>query len=231
MSEFLLPDLGEGLREAEIVAWHVGEGDHVVVDQPLVSVETEKAVVEIPSPRAGHIARLRASPKERVLVGAPLVDFEDGPHGETGTVVGSLAGPEPMLSAPTMAASTGTVRASPAVRARARELGVDLADIAPGGPGGSVTLSDVEAAKAPQRPQAVKVLGGARRAMALNMIRAGREVVPRNSFRRCRCHTLVIGSRRYGQAAACDRRGLPRRAVAEFKLRYRHARPTGKFQH
>ena len=53
MSTFDLPDLGEGLQEAEIVAWHVAEGDHVVVDQPLVSVETEKAVVEIPSPQGG----------------------------------------------------------------------------------------------------------------------------------------------------------------------------------
>ena len=51
MSTFNLPDLGEGLQEAELVAWHVAEGDHVVVDQPLVSVETEKAVVEIPSPK------------------------------------------------------------------------------------------------------------------------------------------------------------------------------------
>ena len=60
---FILPDLGEGLREAEIVAWHVAEGDHVVADQPLVSVETDKAVVEIPSPRAGRIARLLAAPQ------------------------------------------------------------------------------------------------------------------------------------------------------------------------
>jgi 2-oxoisovalerate dehydrogenase E2 component (dihydrolipoyl transacylase) len=182
MSEFLLPDLGEGLREAEIVAWHVAEGDHVVVDQPLVSVETEKAVVEIPSPKAGHIARLRASLGEHVMVGAPLVDFEDGPHSETGTVVGSLAGPKPMPSTPTKAASNGTVRASPAVRSRARELGVDLADIAPSGPDRTVTLSDVEAATAMQRPRSVQVLGGARRAMALNMIRAGREVVPAALF-------------------------------------------------
>ena len=53
MGQFLLPDLGEGLEEAEIVAWHVTEGDHVVVDQPIVSVETDKAVVEVPSPQSG----------------------------------------------------------------------------------------------------------------------------------------------------------------------------------
>ena len=56
MRQFLLPDLGEGLEEAEIVAWHVTEGDHVVADQPLVSVETDKAVVELPSPQSGSNA-------------------------------------------------------------------------------------------------------------------------------------------------------------------------------
>src|SRR5437764_12378921 len=76
VSIFALPDLGEGLQEAELVAWHVGEGDHVVADQPLVSVETEKAVVEVPSPQAGKIARLCAQPGERVQVGASLLEFD-----------------------------------------------------------------------------------------------------------------------------------------------------------
>src|SRR5215510_14614103 len=58
MRQFTLPDLGEGLEEAEIVTWYVNEGDHVVIDQPLVSVETDKAVVEIPSPSSGRIAHL-----------------------------------------------------------------------------------------------------------------------------------------------------------------------------
>jgi 2-oxoisovalerate dehydrogenase E2 component (dihydrolipoyl transacylase) len=79
MSVFVLPDLGEGLQEAELVAWHVGEGDHVVADQPLVSVETEKAVVEVPSPQDGKISRLCAQPGDRVKVGGPLVEFEEGP--------------------------------------------------------------------------------------------------------------------------------------------------------
>src|SRR5215470_13041505 len=91
MSTFVLPDLGEGLQEAELVAWHVAEGDHVVADQPLVSVETEKAVVEVPSPQSGRIARLCAQPGERVKVGAPLVEFDEGPRADTGTVVGELA--------------------------------------------------------------------------------------------------------------------------------------------
>ena len=178
MTAFTLPDLGEGLREAEIVAWHVAEGDHVVVDQPLVSVETEKAVVEIPSPRSGHVARLLARAGERIQVGAPLLEFEQGPHAETGTVVGELA-QSPAAAAATQAKSPAPpkVRATPAVRARAHALGVDLAKVEPSGPDGAVTLADVEkiAAAAPERQHALR---GARRSMAANMARAGREVVP-----------------------------------------------------
>ena len=121
MSTFVLPDLGEGLQEAELVAWHVAEGDHVVGDQPLVSVETEKAVVEVPSPQSGRIARLFAKPGERVKVGAALVEFDEGQGADTGTVVGELAAAAPVSRAaepaPTGAAA---VRATPAVRALAR---------------------------------------------------------------------------------------------------------------
>ncbi|HWP25498.1 MAG TPA: dihydrolipoamide acetyltransferase family protein [Xanthobacteraceae bacterium] len=188
MIVFNLPDLGEGLREAEIVAWHVAEGEHVVVDQPLLSVETEKAVVEIPSPRAGHIAKLFVRAGERVPVGAPLLAFEEGPHPESGTVVGELAQPTtaaPPAAAPAAAEVTARtpplaaavkVRAAPAVRALARELGVDLAQVQPTGPDGSITSADVE--KAAAAAAQGTVLRGARRVMAANMARAGREVVP-----------------------------------------------------
>ncbi len=185
MIVFNLPDLGEGLREAEIVAWHVAEGEHVVVDQPLLSVETEKAVVEIPSPRSGHIAQLFVRAGERVPVGAPLLAFEEGPHPETGTVVGELAQPTaaaaPAASAPTAArtpqpAAGPKGRAAPAVRALARELGVDLARVQPTGPDGSITRADVEKAAAAAADSTV--LRGVRRVMAENMARAGREIVP-----------------------------------------------------
>ena len=90
MRQFMLPDLGEGLEEAEIVTWHVNEGDHVVTDQPLVSVETDKAVVEVPSPWSGRIARLFGAKGDLVKVGAPLVEFAEGAEQDTGTVVGEL---------------------------------------------------------------------------------------------------------------------------------------------
>src|SRR5712691_4443298 len=90
MRQFNLPDLGEGLEEAEIVAWYVNEGDHVVVDQPLVSVETDKAVVEVPSPRSGRIAHLFGAKGDLVKVGAPLVEFAEGAQEDPGTVVGEI---------------------------------------------------------------------------------------------------------------------------------------------
>ena len=90
MKTFNLPDLGEGLQEAEIVQWHVGAGDQVVADQPLVSVETDKAVVEVPSPRAGRIRELFGGEGDIVKVGAPLVAFEEVATADTGTVVGAI---------------------------------------------------------------------------------------------------------------------------------------------
>jgi 2-oxoisovalerate dehydrogenase E2 component (dihydrolipoyl transacylase) len=151
-----------------------------VMDQPLVSVETEKAVVEIPSPSAGHIARLLAQPGERVKVGAPLLAFEDGPRTETGAVVGELATPKPAPAGggpAEWAGSPGAVRASPAVRARAHALGVNLSYVRPTGPGGTVTTADVEAAASGAASGAGRtLLHGARHTMARNMARAWREV-------------------------------------------------------
>lgn len=76
MKTFLLPDLGEGLTDSEIVAWRVKEGDAVELNQPLADIETAKAVVELPSPYEGTIAKLHAAEGETVDVGAPLIDFE-----------------------------------------------------------------------------------------------------------------------------------------------------------
>ena len=181
MTTFVLPDLGEGLQEAELVTWHVAEGDHVVADQPLVSVETEKAVVEVPSPQSGRITRLYAQPGEHVRVGAPLVEFGEGQRADTGTVVGELAAataPAPRAAEP---ASTGAaaVRATPAVRALAQRLGVDLNIVAASGPGGAVTSADVErAARTLTEAGPPEPLAGVRRAMAVNLTRSHAEIVP-----------------------------------------------------
>jgi 2-oxoisovalerate dehydrogenase E2 component (dihydrolipoyl transacylase) len=88
MRQFMLPDLGEGLEEAEIVTWHVNEGDHVVTDQPLNSIEADKAVVAVPSPWSGRIVRVFGTKGDLVKVGAPLVEFAEGTEQDTSTVVG-----------------------------------------------------------------------------------------------------------------------------------------------
>lgn len=183
MSSFALPDLGEGLQEAELVAWHVAEGDHVVADQPLVSVETEKAVVEVPSPQSGRIARLIGKPGDRIKVGAPLVIFEEGAHADTGTVVGELgkepAAPPPVAPAALSQPAPPHAEASPAVRAFARDHGIDLGAVQGTGPHGAITRADVERAlAAPRDSGAGEPLKGIRRSMAVNMARAHAEVVP-----------------------------------------------------
>ena len=75
MTRFTLPDLGEGLQEAEIVRWHVAVGDTVKVDQPMVAMETAKAIVEVPSPFDGVIVALHGKPGDTIGTGSPLVDF------------------------------------------------------------------------------------------------------------------------------------------------------------
>src|SRR5690606_713233 len=89
VQQAMSPALGDGLQEAEIVEWHVQPGASVELDQLLVSVETAKAIVEIPSPRAGVISRCFGAPGDVLHVGAPLVEFE-GAGEDSGTVVGSL---------------------------------------------------------------------------------------------------------------------------------------------
>jgi 2-oxoisovalerate dehydrogenase E2 component (dihydrolipoyl transacylase) len=126
---FAMPDLGEGLEEGEIVSWLVAEGDEVALNQPIAEVETAKMTVEIPSPFAGVIAKLHADAGDAVAVGAPLVTFS----------VDAASTDEPV-------APVGSAAATPAVRKRAKDLGVDLATVTGTGPGGRVTSEDVERA-------------------------------------------------------------------------------------
>jgi 2-oxoisovalerate dehydrogenase E2 component (dihydrolipoyl transacylase) len=179
MRQFMLPDLGEGLEEAEIVTWHVNEGDRVVVDQPLVSVETDKAVVEVPSPQSGRIARLFGSKGDLIKVGAPLVEFaEDGQGKDTGTVVGELGQEEKTAREAPTPAPARTLQVLPAVRALARKLEVDLNLVQATGPGGTITRADVErAAKSLAEAGPAEPLRGMRRAMAQRMAAAHAEVV------------------------------------------------------
>ena len=182
MTTFSLPDLGEGLQEAEIVTWHVEVGNDVVADQPLLAVETDKAVVEIPSPRTGRIAALRAAAGDVVAIGAALVDFEDSEVSDSGVIVGALAEEAVRLPdhpLPAAAAHPGAVKAAPAVRALARKHGLDLDAVLGTGPDGSITLADV-AGLADGGPDGApgEPLRGVRRAMARKMAQSHAEVVP-----------------------------------------------------
>lgn len=127
---FVMPDLGEGLQEGEVVAWLVAEDDTVELNQPLVEIETAKATVEVPSPFAGVIERLHGAVGDVVAVGAPLVTFSGVP------------GEAP--SAP----SRANVRATPPVRRLAASLGVDLSTLEGSGPQGRVVAEDVARAAA-----------------------------------------------------------------------------------
>jgi pyruvate dehydrogenase E2 component (dihydrolipoamide acetyltransferase) len=182
---FNLPDLGEGLPDATIVEWHVSEGDTVKLDDSLASMETAKAVVEVPSPYTGKVVKFHGQAGDVIETGSPLADFEPDPnakqraeasggHGggskkkkkaapapepapapapaaeeereDEGTVVGAMASGNAVHVERT--SSAGGVKAVPAVRATARKLKVELAQVTPSGEGGVITMADVKQAAA-----------------------------------------------------------------------------------
>ncbi len=166
MTTFKLPDLGEGLQDAEIVSWHVSLGDHVVADQPLLSVETAKALVEIPSPQSGYIISLFGEAGDVLEIGADLVEFGDQARSDPGAIVGDLQ------------ASDARQKVAPAIRRLAGELGVDISTIKGTGAGGSITRKDVEQAAQPNLENVrIERVSGVRRAMAQTMAKAGGEIV------------------------------------------------------
>lgn len=190
--EFKLPDVGEGLREGEIIRWHAAPGDEVKAHQILVEVQTDKAIVEIPAPVSGTLKRLGGVPGDVIAVGAVLAAIESGspPAEDEASSAASVPSPPPSaLGASPM--TGGRVRASPAVRKLARQRGVDLALVTGTGRRAQVTREDVEAAaaKAPSAPEGettapvrvagedrVEPLRGLRRQIAHTMAAAWREV-------------------------------------------------------
>ncbi len=187
-TEFHLPDVGEGLVEAVIVEWHAAVGDHVDMDGPLVEVETDKAVVEIPSPVAGVLLYRGAEEGQTLavesllaVVGEPGESWEPSPPSQAGTPppVAAPASAEalPIVGTLEEAVSlTGRTQALPAVRKLAAELGVDLDGLRGSGPGGRITEDDVrssgDAGKAVRRVP----MSPTRRAIAENMMRSWREI-------------------------------------------------------
>lgn len=192
MKYFKLPDLGEGLQDAEVVEWHVKVGDKVVVDQALVSVETAKAIVDIPCPQDGIIINLFCQAGETLHIGEPLVEFDCEDDG--GTVVGEMKTAQENDSTSTHSYIIGSVNnssskmesnfnATPAIRALAARLKVDLNQVKPSGAHQLITSEDVE--KAHQNnidhgsPNALK---GVTKFMAKNMAIAHAEVAQVSLF-------------------------------------------------
>ncbi len=166
MREFKLPDLGEGLTEAEIVEWHVSAGQGIKLNQPLVSVETDKAVVEVPSPVSGRVISLHGEPGDVIPVGDVLARFDDGSSpgerrdsalekNDAPGVVGELPSAGVVMADTTASPATTPgkprVKAAPSVRALARELGVDLTHLEGSGPQGRITAGDVARAAPGER--------------------------------------------------------------------------------
>ncbi|SEA17583.1 dihydrolipoamide acetyltransferase family protein [Microbulbifer marinus] len=207
MKIFKLPDLGEGLPDAVVREWHVQEGDHIAAHQSLVTVETAKALVEVPAPWGGTVEKLFAAADETVNVGEPLVGFKEAgapePEAEeeaggrepapaveradSGTVVGKIEQSGAVLGAEVAPSTTPRRLATPAVRALARRLAVDLTGLQPRGE--RFTAAEVravaqqapaaKAAKPADKAEPEKAqMSPARRAMALAMSRARDQVAP-----------------------------------------------------
>jgi 2-oxoisovalerate dehydrogenase E2 component (dihydrolipoyl transacylase) len=170
-----VPDIGEGIAEVELVAWHVKPGDTVVEDQALADVMTDKATVEIPSPVVGKVVALGGEVGQQIAVGAELIRIDaDGADAGKASAVASKGSPAvdvtiteptpPAAPAPAVAASQTPARAraavavpapaaraaedrpiaSPAVRRRAWELGIELKDVTPSGAGGRIMQADLD---------------------------------------------------------------------------------------
>lgn len=194
-----VPDVGEGIAEVELVAWHVQPGDSVAEDQALADVMTDKASVEIPSPVAGRVLALGGAVGQMLAVGAELIRIETsgaaaapaaGPVQAPAPVASPVARPAPEAAparpAPRALPAASPVRtptdrpiASPALRRRAWELGVALKDITPSGPGGRILQADLDAFVATGGPR-----GTTTPAPAIGVERHDEQAIPVIGLRR-----------------------------------------------
>jgi pyruvate dehydrogenase E2 component (dihydrolipoyllysine-residue acetyltransferase) len=219
--EFRLPDVGEGIATAEILTWHVAEGDHVTEHQDLVEIQTDKAVAVIPCPATGVVVRLCGEEGETIDVGAVLavieVDGDGAPARRAATPHAAAAA----SSAPAAAPRSQLPLAAPSTRRLARELGVALEHVAGSGPHGRITREDVERAAAaaptaapvpePAPPRApapepgeVIPLRGVRRTIAHALTRAWLEVPRIIDFREVDA-TALVSARASLRRRALDR--------------------------
>jgi len=226
--EFKLPDIGEGVAEAEIVKWLVAEGDRVAEDQPLVEVLTDKATVEIPSPKAGTIERLGAPEGATVPVGSVLVTIAVEGEAPQATATAAAAAPSSGAVAAghatasattTTAAPPARAEAVPAARMLAKERGLDLATVTGTGPNGRITLDDVKKAlegggapakAAPVANEERVPLRGLRKKIAEHMVHAARTVP----------HFTFVAEADMSAVVAARKAALPAAEAAGVKLTY-----------
>lgn len=188
MKYFKLPDLGEGLPDAEIREWYVKPGDTVKTDDRLVAMETAKAVVDVPSPFSGVIEQLHGKAGDTIKVGSVLVTFEGESRKDEGTVVGKLESTggvveETARIIKSSSRITSSHKATPAVKALAQRLGVDLSHISGTGPHGMITVHDVKTAQGNVSPQeGFEFIKGSRRVMMKTMAESHQAVCPVTIF-------------------------------------------------
>ena len=196
---FNFPDVGEGIHEGRVVEWLVAEGETVAEDQPLLKVETDKAVVELPSPNAGTVLKIHVPAEATIEVGDPLISIgeagepvSDGEAENQAPALVEVPPPTPVIFTPTTT-TTGRRRppATPRTRALARKLGVDLGTIQGSGSGGRITDEDVQrASEEPSRsaaPTAVAAPAGIAETTAIGEV----ERVPVSHLRK-----LIAGAMR-----------------------------------
>ncbi len=173
--DFKLPDLGEGITEGEIRKWLVKEGDSVHEHQNVLEIETDKAIVEVPSPKAGRVVRINKTDGETAKVGDVLITIAE--EGEVPEIKPKLEEKPKSVSVVGVLPEEEEVLATPAARAVARELGIKIEAIRGTGPGGSVTHDDVRKAAGPAGkaedqfgPSERVPLRGLRKTIAKNLI-------------------------------------------------------------
>lgn len=191
---FRLPDIGEGVAEAEIVAWHVNIGDMVEEDQPVADIMTDKATIEMTSPVAGRVIARAGDVGDVIRIGTTLVTFETEGESDTTLEPEIAKGEKPVSANPTPYPSEGRdaegakakILASPAVRARARNLGIDLAQVKPSAEG-RIRHADLDAylsyngaqgygPSAARRADETVKIAGLRRRIAENMAASKRHI-------------------------------------------------------
>lgn len=188
MKIFKLPDLGEGLPDAIIRQWHVNVGDTVKKDQPIVAMETAKALVDVIAPFDTKIEKLFGQVDDTIETGKPLIGFEGEAENEekkdTGTVVGKIEQSNKTLSSThfSTAVASHDIKATPSVRALARKLNVDLSEVPFSGD--RITTQDVEAFAANKSSAKIdnsdgwETLSGVKRAMLMSMQQSHHDIVP-----------------------------------------------------